>query len=159
MLTTDRARVPGPPRVEGTVLPAAEVLPHVLPSERLRETGKPKPPLRDELRRIPNLRNAANVVGVWLQSFGLIGVAVRVDHPALWVATFLLMGRAFALYAILAHEAAHKLLFTDKRWNDRVGQWLLAYPAFVPLEAYRRGHFAHHRDEFGPAEPDLNLYN
>ncbi len=26
------------------------------------------------------------------------------------------------------------------------------------MEAYRRSHFAHHKDEFGPAEPDLNLY-
>jgi fatty acid desaturase len=40
-----------------------------------------------------------------------------------------------------------------------VGRWLVAYPAFVPLEAYRRGHFAHHKEEFGPNEPDLNLYN
>ena len=35
----------------------------------------------------------------------------------------------------------------------------MAYPSFVALEAYRRGHFAHHKDEFGPNEPDLNLYN
>ena len=36
---------------------------------------------------------------------------------------------------------------------------MVAYPSFVPLDAYRRGHFAHHKDEFGPGEPDLNLYN
>jgi fatty acid desaturase len=60
---------------------------------------------------------------------------------------------------MLGHEAAHKLLFTNKDWNDRVGRWVLAYPSFVPLDAYRRGHFAHHKDEFGPNEPDLNLYN
>jgi fatty acid desaturase len=40
-----------------------------------------------------------------------------------------------------------------------VGRWLLSYPAFVPFEAYRRSHFAHHKEEFGPNEPDLNLYN
>src|SRR5690606_41028651 len=42
--------------------------------------------------------------------------------------------------------------------NDVVGRWLVAYPAFVPLEAYRRSHFAHHKDELGPNEPDMNLY-
>jgi fatty acid desaturase len=68
------------------------------------------------------------------------------------------MGTTFARLAILAHEAAHKLLFTDKRVNDWVGRWLLAYPAFVPLDAYRRSHFAHHKEEFGPNEPDLDLY-
>ncbi len=35
----------------------------------------------------------------------------------------------------------------------------VAYPSFVPFEAYRRSHFAHHKEEFGPAEPDLELYN
>jgi hypothetical protein len=49
-------------------------------------------------------------------------------------------------------------LTRDPRVNDWVGRWLLGYPAFVPLEAYRRGHMAHHRDEFGPDEPDMNLY-
>ena len=72
--------------------------------------------------------------------------------------TFLLMGRAFALYAILGHEAAHRLLFSNRRANDLVGQWGLAYPAFVPFDLYRRSHFAHHKDEMGPNEPDLNLY-
>ena len=73
--------------------------------------------------------------------------------------TFVLMGRAFALYSILGHEAAHRLLFTKKAVNDVVGRWAVAYPAFVPLDVYRRSHFAHHKDEFGPNEPDLNLYN
>ena len=82
-----------------------------------------------------------------------------IGHPLAYVAAFLLMGPAFARFAILGHEAAHKLLFTNKGWNDRVGRWVVAYPAFVPLDAYRRGHFAHHKDEFGPAEPDMNLYN
>jgi fatty acid desaturase len=40
-----------------------------------------------------------------------------------------------------------------------VGKWLIAYPAFVPLDAYRRSHMAHHKEEFGPNEPDLGLYS
>jgi fatty acid desaturase len=57
------------------------------------------------------------------------------------------------------HEAAHKLLFTNKRANDFVGKWLIAYPAFVPISLYRRSHFAHHREEFGPEEPDIAFYS
>ena len=68
------------------------------------------------------------------------------------------MGRAFALFAILAHEAAHRLLFSRKALNDWVGRWLVGYPAFVPIDVYRRSHMAHHRDEFGPTEPDVALY-
>jgi fatty acid desaturase len=56
------------------------------------------------------------------------------------------------------HEAAHRLLFSDKQTNDRVGRWLLGFPAFTSTDAYRRVHMAHHRDEFGPDEPDIALY-
>ena len=55
-------------------------------------------------------------------------MAVWIGHPLAYVAAFLLMGPAFARFAILGHEAAHKLLFTNKAWNDRVGRWVLAYP-------------------------------
>jgi len=151
---------------QGGMAPPAHARPDVLPTERLNARGMPQPFLRDELRRIPNLRNAGNVVSVWAQSFGLIAFVCWLTPQLpliaalpVWGATFLLMGRSFALYAILGHEAAHRLLFSKKRLNDDVGAWAIGYPSFVPLEAYRRGHFAHHKDEFGPNEPDLNLYN
>ena len=68
------------------------------------------------------------------------------------------MGPIHVRFAILMHEAAHKLLFSKKRLNDFVGTWLIAYPAFVPITLYRRGHLSHHRDEFGPDEPDMGFY-
>ena len=68
------------------------------------------------------------------------------------------MGRAHAQFASLMHEAAHRLLFSNRRANDLVGRWLLGYPSFTSTDAYRRVHMAHHRDEFGPDEPDIPLY-
>ena len=85
-----------------------------------------------------------------------IGVPKPVIAMKLQVAPTVI--QEYVRFAILGHEAAHKLLFTDKRWNDFIGRWLVAYPSFVPLEAYRRSHFAHHKEEFGPNEPDINLY-
>ena len=140
------------------MLPPPEILPDVLPSQQLTSSGRPRPEVRDELRRIPDARNVATVAGAWAQSVGVVAAAVVVDHPVAWVAAFLLMGRAFVLLNILGHEAAHRLLFSDKRFNDWVGRWLLAYPGWMPLDLYRRAHMAHHKDEFGPNEPDLNLY-
>lgn len=139
-------------------MPPPELLPDVLPTERLTATGRPVPQIRESLRRIPNARNVVTVVGVFVQSFGVIALAAWLDTTVAWVAAFLLMGRAHALYAILAHEAAHRLLFTDKRVNDVVGRWLLAYPSLVAFDAYRRAHLAHHKDELGPMEPDISLY-
>src|SRR5215218_4609091 len=141
-----------------TMVPPAELRPEALPTERLLANGKAVPEVRAELRRIPNVRNGFNVLSVWAQSFGLIALACWIGHPLMWVATFVLMGRAFALYGILGHEAAHRLLFS-KRWlNDGIGRWGLSYPGFVPFDVYRRSHFAHHKDEMGPEEPDVNLY-
>ncbi len=143
---------------EGSMVPDASLLPDVLPTERLQASGMPKPAIRADLRRIPNGHNAANVVSVWVQSFGVIAVAGLIDRWWAWAIAFVLMGRAFALYAILAHEAGHRLLFSARWANDLVGRWGLAYPAFVPFDLYRRSHFAHHKDEMGPNEPDLGLY-
>ena len=140
------------------MVPAADALPDVLPTARLSATGMPVPALRAELRRIDDVRNVGSVVLCWSQAAATVAAAAWLAHPVAYAAAVVLMGPAFARFAIAAHEAAHKLLFTNKRANDVVGRWLLAYPAFVPFEAYRRSHFAHHKDEFGPKEPDLALY-
>ena len=135
-----------------------EVLPDALPTDRLLASGKPVREIRDRLRRIDDVRNVGTVLLTWGQAGATIALALYVGHPVAWLAAFVLMGAVHARMAILMHEAAHKLLFTNKRVNDAVGRWLAAYPAFVPMELYRRSHFAHHREEFGPEEPDLNLY-
>jgi fatty acid desaturase len=144
--------------VPGTMVPVDDRLPQVLPSERLLESGKAIPEVRQELRRIDDVRNVGSVLLCWAQPLAIIGLAVWIAHPVAYVVAAVLQGTSHARLAILGHEAAHKLLFTNKRANDVVGRWLLAYPAFVPFEAYRRSHFAHHKEEFGPNEPDMNLY-
>jgi fatty acid desaturase len=144
--------------VAATVLPPPELLPEVLPTDRLTASGRPVPEVRAGLRTIPDLRNVGTVLGCWLQVVLPVVAAVWLDHPLVWVAAFLVAGRNFARLSILAHEAAHRLLFSHRGVNDGVGRWLLAYPAFVPLDVYRRGHLAHHGDELGPDEPDMGLY-
>jgi len=132
--------------------------PDVLPTERLQANGMARPELRADLRRIDDGRNALTVAGVWAWVTVIIGGSVWVDRWWAYLIAFLLMGPMYARFAILMHEAAHKLLFTDKRVNDWVGTWLIAYPAWTPIGLYRRGHFAHHKEEFGPNEPDIAFY-
>ena len=141
-----------------TMVPPPAVLPAALPTDRLTDSGRPLPPLRASLRTIVGWRNAVTVLGAWLQSFGVMALAVWLDRWWGYVIAFFLMGRAFALLNILGHEAAHRLLFNHKRANDFVGRWLLAYPGWTPFDVYRRSHMAHHKDEMGPDEPDLGLY-
>jgi len=141
------------------MLPPNELLPDTLPTDRLTAAGRPVPAVREELRRISDARSVLTVLGAYLQSFGVIALAVWIGQPWAYAVAFVLMGRAHCLYNILGHEAAHRLLFNDKRVNDFVGKWLLAYPSFQAIDLYRRAHMGHHRDEFGPNEPDLDLYN
>jgi fatty acid desaturase len=141
-----------------TMLPAPEVLAEFQPTERLAANARPAPPWRDELRRIPNLRNAFAVLFLYAQTIGIIVAAVWIDNLFVWALAFVLMGRAHAQFAALMHEAAHRLLFRNRQLNDWVGRWLLGFPSFTPIDLYRRGHMAHHRDEFGPDEPDIPLY-
>ncbi len=141
------------------MLPLPEALPDVLPTERLTGSGMPVPQVRAELRRIADVRNIFTVVALWVATIGLISATVWIGHPLAYLAAFVFMGPIFARFAILGHEAAHRLLFSKKRWNDVIGRWVLSYPGFVPFDVYRRSHFAHHREEFGPSEPDLQLYS
>ncbi len=141
-----------------TMVPPGELLPDVLPTDRLNVRAIPVRPLRDELRRIPTARNVVIVVMALAQTFGVVVAAAVIDRWWAWLLAFLLMGRGHCLLNILGHEAAHRLLFRNRRVNDAVGRWLLAYPTLQAFNAYRRAHFAHHRDEMGPDEPDLALY-
>src|SRR5258708_22743257 len=133
----------------GAMMPEAERLAHTLPTDRLTAAGRLVPELRAVSRRIPNARNALTVVAAWAQVVAIIGTAIWIDQWWAWLVAVVLMGRSFALLAILAHEAGHRLLFTDKRLNDTVRRWLLAYPPLAPYDLYRRSHMAHHRDEMG----------
>ena len=139
----------------GGMVPPPEALPDVLPTDRISRSGKPVPELRGELRRIASWRNAVTVAALWAGIVVLWGAAVWWANPGGYVVAFLLMGAVFARLLILGHEAAHRLLFRNRKANDFVGKWLLDYPGLVPFDLYRRSHFAHHKDEFGPGEPDI----
>ncbi len=133
-------------------------LPDVLPTDRLNHRGVPVRAIRDELRQIPNGRNVITVMLCLAQSFGVVIVAAVLNTWWSYLVAFVLMTRGHACLNILAHEAAHRLLFSRRWANDSVGRFLLAYPTYQAFLVYRRVHFAHHRDEMGPDEPDTALY-
>ncbi len=147
-------------------------------SDRLREDGRPRSDFRQELRAIANIRNAATVL--WLPTLLFIIVASAVvatdristaswaSSPlARWAAIVAVMAVAVVIMGgtqlrmfVLHHEAAHRLLFSSRRLNDLIGINILGWLAFgTGSHAYRRVHTRHHRDEFGPEEPDFLLYS
>jgi fatty acid desaturase len=158
--------MPAPDTAPPTVVPPDALLPPVVPTQRISAGVHPVVAWRRDLRRVPNARNVVSVAALWAETAATVAAYVWITgrFPAPWVTAvafvvvFALMGRAHCRFAILMHEAAHRLLFSNRRVNDLVGRWLLAYPTFVPFDLYRGGHLAHHRDELGPEEPDIPLY-
>jgi fatty acid desaturase len=59
--------------------------------------------------------------------------------------------------AILMHDAAHGVLTNNKKLNDALGQWFLAWPVISDLYNYRTYHLKHHRFTQQANDPDLVL--
>ncbi|MFM1753020.1 MAG: hypothetical protein RL119_1982 [Actinomycetota bacterium] len=141
----------------GGMVPRADVFAPGQRTELVLEDGRPTPGTREQLRRIPTIRNLGSVASTYVQTGLWIYIAVRFG-PWTWLPVFILMGRAHAQFASLMHEAAHRLLCSNKEVNDFFGRWIIGYPAWTNTDGYRRVHMAHHRQEFGPNEPDIPLY-
>ena len=141
------------------VIPPPEVRPSVFPAGGFLPNGVLEPTQRAQLRHIASWRNAWTLIFLWAITLGLVLGSIASHRWWLVVLAFVAMGPIHVRFAILMHEAAHRLLFARKPINDWVGTWLIASPALVPLSVYRRGHMAHHREEFGPNEPDIAFYS
>ncbi|MEW7290697.1 fatty acid desaturase family protein [Aquimarina sp. 2304DJ70-9] len=72
------------------------------------------------------------------------------------ISLFVIGGKQLAC-AILMHDTGHHAVFTNKKLNDFVGQWLGGYPIFNNLLAYRDYHFKHHQLTGLEEDPDLLL--
>ncbi len=113
--------------------------------------------------QVRQLRGKSNVVGALLvlHAWALIAASMALfvwwPNPlTLVIGVMVIGGRQLGL-AILMHDAAHGLLFADRRLNDGVGSWLCAYPVFTSLTLYRPYHLQHHRFTQQPEDPDLGL--
>ena len=129
-------------------------------SDLLRPDGRPRPEFRARLRRIPDGRNALTTLYVLAAPVLVVAAVAAADAWWAVVIGFAVMGNLQTRMYILHHEAAHRLLFSNRRVNDVIGINILGWLPFgTGTHHYRRGHAAHHRDEFGPNEPDFLLYS
>ncbi len=129
-------------------------------SDRLRADGRPRAEFRNELRQIADLRNAFTCISAVGLPVLLVAAVIALDHWAAVGVSVVAMGVLQNRMFILHHEGAHRLLFSKRRINDIIGVNLFGWLAFgTGTHAYRRGHANHHRDEFGPKEPDFILYS
>jgi fatty acid desaturase len=109
------------------------------------------------LRRKSNVVGAALVLHAWALIFGSMALFVWWPNPFTFLLAVMVIGTRQLGLAILMHDAAHGLLFADRRLNEWVGTWLCASPVFTSLQLYRPYHLAHHRHTQQAEDPDLGL--
>ena len=121
-------------------------------SDRLRLDGRPTPAFRAELRRIPNAINAIEVVATMAAPVAVLAAVIAICHPLAIIAAIPVIGTLQLRWFILHHEAAHRLLFSNRWLNDRIGINLLGWLARVLFVPFHMGyHLAHHVDSGIPA--------
>jgi fatty acid desaturase len=109
------------------------------------------------LRGRSNLVGALLVLHAWALVFGSMALFVWWPNPLTFVLAVMVIGTRQLGLAILMHDAAHGVLFANRRLNEWVGTWLCAAPVFTSLQLYRPYHLAHHRHTQQAEDPDLGL--
>ncbi|MFM8533643.1 MAG: fatty acid desaturase family protein, partial [Acidimicrobiia bacterium] len=104
-----------------------------------------------------NLMGAWLVFHAWALILGSMALFVWWPNPFTFLLAVMVIGTRQLGLAILMHDAAHGLLFADRRLNEWVGSWLCAYPVAASLALYRPYHLTHHRHTQQAEDPDLGL--
>lgn len=109
------------------------------------------------------LARRSDLWGMWLVFHVWGGIitsgAVYVLFPNLFtfILAVMLIGSRQHGMSVLAHDAAHGVLFKTKAVNEWVGKYLLAAPYGGDMLAYRKYHLKHHRFTQSEDDPDLPL--
>jgi len=115
-----------------------------------------KPELREVLA-LDDRRSAWTLAVNWGLVFASMALVGWHANPlTIAVAVFVIGGRQLGC-AIVMHEAAHRSFFSSRIWNDRLGNWLGAYPVFAEVLPYRNYHLVHHAHTGTAADPDVGL--
>ena len=115
---------------------------------------------KEQLKIIRKKRDWINVVSIsmnWLQILAAMALFFYFPNVLTFLLSVIVIGsRQFAL-AVLAHDGAHNLLFSNEKINDFVSQWFCAFPLFSDNRPYRPYHLAHHRFTESENDPVISL--
>lgn len=115
---------------------------------------------KQELREVLALddrRSALTLAVNWGLVFASMALVGWAANPlTIVLALFVIGGRQLGC-AIVMHEASHRTLFSNRTWNDRLGNWLGAYPVFADVHPYRNYHLVHHAHTGTAQDPDVGL--
>jgi fatty acid desaturase len=110
-----------------------------------------------DLLQMDDRRAWLSLLTNWALVAGAFALVAWWPNPLTVVVALLVIGARQLGFAILMHEAAHRTLFRNRRWNDFAGNWLSAYPVWSDLAPYRPYHLQHHGKTWTREDPDLAL--
>jgi fatty acid desaturase len=102
-------------------------------------------------QQVQHLRGKSDLMGglLVLHAWGLILGSMALfawwPNPLTFMLAVMVIGARQLGLAILMHDAAHGVLFANRRLNEWAGTWLCAAPVFTSMTLYRPYHLAHHR--------------
>ncbi|OJU17946.1 MULTISPECIES: fatty acid desaturase family protein [unclassified Sphingomonas] len=115
---------------------------------------------KDELAQLTRTSNAWGwwtLAVNWALIAGAFALAIAWPNPlTIVLAVLVIAGRQLGL-GIIVHDCAHHALFSGRRLNETVGQWLAAVPMMSSLPKYRSYHLKHHRFAGTPNDPDIGF--
>ena len=111
----------------------------------------------DALLEIRDLRTWGSIALNWTLVFGSMALVAVWPNVVTIVAALFVIGTRQLGFALLMHEASHRTLLRDRRFNDWIGNWGCAYPIWSDLIPYRPYHLQHHAKTGRDDDPDLGL--
>jgi len=121
-----------------------------------------RPSLPKELMQRLTRRSAWRATAAILEDLAVIAVAVAVGlafwpNPAVILLSVVLIGtRQHALF-VIAHDAAHYLLYENRKLNDFAGRACATLQG-LSMCTYRVIHRLHHNNLYGELDPDTALH-
>jgi fatty acid desaturase len=115
---------------------------------------------RAEIQELVTHRDLQSWLSVainWGTIFASMALVAAWPNPLTIALALLLIGTRQLGMAILMHDAAHRALFSNRKLNDWVGNWLCAYPVWTDVAPYRPYHLKHHAKNYTAEDPDIGL--
>ncbi|MCB0640885.1 MAG: fatty acid desaturase family protein [Phaeodactylibacter sp.] len=100
------------------------------------------------------LRHFSAILLDWGLIAATILLCINYFNPAMYILAVILIGARMHALAILMHDATHFRFLKNRKWNDRLTNWLTMYPIFTSIEVYRQNHLRHHQHLNTEDDPD-----
>ena len=110
------------------------------------------------LRTLSDWRAAWSVVHCWGVILITWAVVVVWTNPITILAAVFIIGARQLGLGVLSHDGAHFTLFSNRKVNDWVCEWILSRPfTSGTIYGYRKYHLMHHANTQQEDDPDLHL--